>query len=200
MPFVVAITGSVASGKSTAIHFFASHGIPIVSADEINRSLLKPNTPTFTAIVDHFGEEILNVSGELNKQALRDIIFSDGQQKLWLENLLHPIIRQKIIEAIEQANGSYVVVEIPLLKSRQDYPFINRVLLIDVVEEIQLARVIERDKCSQEQAISIIRNHAPFSEKMKIADDIIENSGPLQTFIHKLEVIHANYLALAAKT
>lgn len=198
MTFVVAVTGSVASGKSTIIRYLGDKGVTIISADEINRALLKPQTPTFKAIVEHFGNHVVNQNGFLNKQALRDIIFSDTEEKKWLENLLHPYIRKRIEQQVMHATGPYVLVEIPLLKSKRDFPYINRVLLIDVDYNIQVDRIIQRDHCSFEQAEAVIKNHPPIDEKRKLADDIVHNNGTKDELFVQLETLHATYCKLAA--
>ncbi len=197
MTFVVAITGSIACGKSTVLDFFALKDIQIISADEINRSLLEPKTPAYNAIIDHFGISVLDSNNQLNKKLLRHIIFSNVEEKHWLESLLHPLIRIKIEQQVKLSSGLYVVVEIPLLQSRHDYPYINRVLLIDSNKETQIKRLIQRDHCSAEQAETMIGNHPPLSEKRKLADDIIENNSTKEALYAHLEQLHNLYLKLA---
>jgi dephospho-CoA kinase len=197
MTFVVAVTGSTASGKSTAVNFFADKGVTVISADEINRSLLEPNTPTFLAIAKHFGKSILNEQGHLNKQALRSVIFSNPVEKKWLEDLLHPIIRKKMQDQLASATGRYVVIEIPLLKSRSDYPYLNRVLLLESDPSVQIKRIMQRDHCGYEQAAAVLKNHSPNSVKRQLADDIITNNQSTDALHEQLNQLHQQYSALA---
>lgn len=199
MTFTVGITGGIASGKTTVTHYFNQKGIQIVDADIVAREVVAPQTSALTEIRKHFGSNILNKDGSLNRKYLRNIIFNDLQKKQWLEALLHPLIRQQIIQKLKQATSSYPILVSPLLLETKQYLLVNRIMVIDVPEEQQIARTMKRDQCTQEQAKSIIGTQLSRKEREKHADDLVYNNGSLSSLYSQLEQLHTAYLKAAEK-
>jgi dephospho-CoA kinase len=194
MSYCVGLTGSIGSGKSTVASFFATLGVQIINADLIAKKLSASNSPVYNTIVSHFGIEILNEQKELNRKKLRDIIFSDPKEKLWLENLMHPEIRRQIAKEVSLSDAPYLVVEIPLLTDLTQYPFLNRVLLITSPLELKLKRVIDRDLCTREQALAILASQPTDQERLAIATDILVNDDNLSLLQQKVSTLHEAYL------
>ena len=195
MVYCVGLTGTIASGKSTAAGYFKSVGIDIISADVLAKALTLNGQPAFDEIKHHFGASMLTDQGELNRRALRHRIISDVDERLWLEKCLHPRIRQAITSAIEHVKTPYCVIEIPLLTQRDDYPYLHRVLLIESSEENKIKRLMARDTCSNEHAISLLATQ-PHQEKQRaLADDLVKNTGTQESFNNELAARHQLYLA-----
>ncbi|KTC92886.1 MULTISPECIES: dephospho-CoA kinase [Legionella] len=197
--YCVGLTGNIASGKSTVSHFLKRRGIAVISADEVARELTLANQPALIAIAKHFGKSVIHSNGELNRFALREMIFKDPKQRLWLEQLLHPLIRQLIQEKIKTSAGPYVIIEIPLLNSRSDYPYLDRVLLIVANHEQKVSRVMARDHSNQEQAEAILATQVNETTHRGFADDIVNNDGSLNDLAKKIEILHQQYLQFASQ-
>ena len=198
MPYTIALTGTIASGKSTAASFFKAQHIDIIDADAIARELTLPNTPALLAITAHFGTHILNADNTLNRSALRKIIIAHPDERKWLESYLHPQIRTNIKTALSHTKSPYVVIEIPLLTRREDFPYINHVLLLEVDEEQQIERLMARDTCTKAEAQSMIDMQPTQTVRRALADDVIQNDGNKAHFENTLKTLHARYLKAAA--
>ncbi|MCL9684293.1 dephospho-CoA kinase [Legionella maioricensis] len=194
MVFAVGLTGNIASGKTTAAKIFASLGVEVLSADKVSKELTAKNTPTYKEIIAHYGPEIILEDGELNRKRMRDIIFSNPDERRWLENLLHPLIRKNLEKQVNLCITPYCVVEIPLLLDKKKYPYLNKILVITAPQELQIARVMERDKCSKEQAQAILSAQPDDNLRLKSADDVIINAAGLNVLKHDLEKLHYKYL------
>ncbi len=199
-PYAVGLTGGIASGKSTASSFFKKHGIEIISADAIARELTAKDTPALDAIASHFGPGVLTQDNELNRKALREKIMNNADEKCWLEAYLHPQIRVQIEATLKHAKSPYAVVEIPLLIRRDDFPYLNHVLLLEIDEAHQLERLMARDQCSREDAFSMISIQPDKTLQRALADDIIQNDGNTQHFECLLQALHERYLKQAQET
>ncbi|CAA2929175.1 dephospho-CoA kinase [Arsenophonus endosymbiont of Bemisia tabaci] len=197
MSYIVALTGGIGSGKSTVSDKFASLGIPIVDADIISRQIVIPNTYAFNMIKQHFGSTILNKDGSLNRAKLRKKIFSDPREKNWLNNLLHPLIHQETQHQLTLVNSPYVVWVLPLLIENNLEDLANRVLVIDVTPEEQIARIMKRDRISQQEAKNILSNQVSRTKRLEKADDIINNHDNNLTLDETLAKLHQKYLQLA---
>ena len=195
--FCIGLTGTIASGKSTVAACFKALGIQVISADAISKALTAPNQPALQQILEHFGSSILTHTGELNRRALRELIFTQATERVWLENLLHPLIRQQIEIDIQTCNSPYCIIEIPLLKNKLDYPYLNRVLLILADSEVQMARIIMRDQCSKKHASSILASQPGENQYRALADDVVFNNASLDILKEKIVLLHAGYLTLA---
>ncbi|MDF1684356.1 MAG: dephospho-CoA kinase [Legionellaceae bacterium] len=195
MTYAIGLTGSIATGKSTAAAFFERHAIDIISADDIARDLTKHGAPALTSIVSHFGQGILKKNGELNRRALRKKIIRHPAERLWLEGYLHPQIRARIENALCDATSPYVIIEIPLLVSRENYPYLNRVLLLEIESSLQLKRLMARDNCTHDDAIAMLNLQPREELRRTIADDVIRNDGNPEHLDEALRVLHESYLS-----
>jgi dephospho-CoA kinase len=190
MTFILGITGGIASGKTTATKTLESLGVEIVDADIIARNVVSNSSSALANIVDHFGQSILLASGELDRAQLRDIVFSDPNEKRWLENLLHPIIRKQIIQQLSAVKSSYGVLSSPLLFEKEQQELVNRTLVIDVPIETQNARATLRDHVNQQQINSIMNTQLSREERNKKADDIITNTEKIEELQEKITAYH----------
>lgn len=197
--WVLGLTGGIGCGKSAVSAMFEKLAITVVDADIIARQVVKPHSPGLTAISEHFGAQVLNPDGSLNRAQLREIIFADTAQKTWLNNLLHPLIREKTLSDLHSANSVYVVLVAPLLFENGLEQYCDRTLVIDVPVEIQLKRTIARDNTSEQQARSIIAAQMSREDKRNRADDVIDNNRPLHLVEQDIMQLHQNYLQLTAK-
>lgn len=197
MSYIIALTGGIGSGKSTVSDKFASLGVPIVDADIISRQIVMPNTYAFNMIKQHFGSTILNNDGSLNRAKLRKKIFSDPREKNWLNNLLHPLIHQETQRQLTLVYSPYVVWVVPLLIENNLEHLANRVLVIDVTPEEQIARIMKRDRISQQEAKNILSNQVSRTRRLEKADDIINNHDNNLTLDETLAKLHQKYLQLA---
>ena len=198
--YVVAITGGIGSGKTTVANQFAALGIEVVDADLIAREVVEPGTPALAAIASHFGPGILDEQGRLDRRALRERIFSDPAAKSWLNALLHPIIRSEMLRQCAAANSPYCLLVVPLLVENRLTELADRVLVIDVDEATQIERTCHRDGVSLEQAQAILASQASRSERLAMADDVLDNqSGTTETIRERILALHETYLAFASQ-
>ena len=198
--YVVAITGGIGSGKTTIANQFAALGIEVVDADLIAREVVAPGTPALAAIVNHFGPEILTEQGLLDRRVLRERIFSDPAAKFWLNALLHPIIRSEMLRQCAAVSSPYCLLVVPLLVENRLTELADRVLVIDVDEATQIERTCHRDGVSREQAQAILASQASRSERLAMADDVLDNqSGTTETIRARILALHETYLAFASQ-
>lgn len=201
MPYIVGLTGGIGSGKSTIAELFAAHNVPIIDADVVARQVVEKGSPLLAEIAEHFGSQILTEQGELDRSALRQIVFESESEKTWLNNLLHPAIQQAMLEQLAQQTAAYVLWVVPLLIENNLTTFCDRVLVIDVDPDIQLERTIQRDKNQRDLAKKIITAQVDRSTRLKYADDVIENNLPLadnlSNLTQQVSNLHQHYLALA---
>ncbi len=192
MSYIVALSGGIASGKSTIAHLFAQLGVPIIDADIIARQVVEVGTPALAQIVKHFSQEILLENGELDRSQLREIIFNNDHERLWLNNLLHPIIAQETQKQFAQQTAPYVIWVVPLLI--ENHLQADRVLMIDVSVALQLKRLINRDGINESLAKRMIASQASLSERLAFADDVIINDGDLASLTVQVDCLHKQYL------
>lgn len=198
MPYIVALTGGIGSGKSTVADAFAKLGATIVDADVIARQVVAPSTAAFNDIHHRFGEGIVLPDGGLNRAALRERVFSSSEHRDWLNRLLHPLIQQETRRQLAHAAGSYVIWAVPLLIENHLQSQADRVLVVDVAEDVQIARTLSRDGISREQLENILAAQAARQERLACADDIIDNSGRPEDITAEVGNLHRRYLQLAA--
>jgi len=196
--FIVGLTGGIGSGKTAASDWFKSQGISIVDADLVSRVVVEPGQPALAAIAAHFGNELLQADGSLDRAALRVKVFGNPEERRWLEQLLHPLIAQEILRQLAQAASPYAILVSPLLFETGQKAFVRRTLLIDVPESLQLARTAARDGVPESQVQAIMAAQLPRQEKLARADDVVSNSGSLAELHAQLLPLHTRYLALAA--
>lgn len=198
--YVVAITGGIGSGKTTIANQFAELGIEVVDADVIAREVVAPGNPALAAIAAHFGADLIDPAGQLDRRRLREQIFADPQAKGWLNALLHPLIRNEMLRQCAAARPPYCLLVVPLLVENQLTTLANRVLVIDVDEATQIERTCRRDGVSAEQARLIITAQASRSERLAAADDVIENhNGGEMAIKTRILALHETYLAFASQ-
>lgn len=198
-PLIIGLTGGIGSGKSAASRHFEALGVPVVDADLVARDVVEPGTPALAAIAEHFGPGVLTAEGALDRATLRRLVFADTDQRRWLEALLHPLIRQRIQELLAAAQGPYRILVSPLLLETNQHQLVDRVLLIDVPEAVQIERTMARDGNSREQVEAILKAQSSRAFKRERADDIIVNDRDLDHLHQQVEQLHRYYLQLAAE-
>ncbi|GAA5317761.1 MAG: dephospho-CoA kinase [Candidatus Pelagadaptatus aseana] len=197
MTLIIGLTGGIGSGKTAVSDHFGSLGITIVDADIASRVVVEKGKPALDAIAKKFGPDILTSAGELNRPLLREKIFANPDDKLWLEQLLHPLIGEEIRQQLENSSSPYTVFVSPLLLETEQHKLANRILLVDVAEELQLQRTMARDNNSQEQVKAIMASQASRHTRREMADDIVINDSTLEALHSKIEDLHQQYLTLA---
>ncbi|MCS6162211.1 dephospho-CoA kinase [Shewanella baltica] len=195
--FVVGLTGGIGSGKTTVANLFAAEGITLVDADIVAREVVTPGSKGLEAIVTHFGAEILTPEGELDRAKLRQRIFSHPEEREWLNQLLHPMIRQEMLAQVEKATSAYVIMVVPLLFENGLDRLVNRTLVVDISPELQINRTVKRDNVDASQVNNIISSQCSRSEKLASADDIIDNQGEISTLKREVLALHQRYLQLS---
>jgi len=190
---VVGLTGGIGSGKTTVANMFAEHGVPIIDADVVARNVTTPDKPAFASIVKHFGHDVVLANGTLDRNKLRHLIFHDPKQRLWLEKLLHPQIREEMHKQIQQMSAPYCVAVIPLLLEVEFYSFINRILVVDAPENDQINRVMQRDNSSKADVEAILKSQAHRKDRRAKAHDIITNDGAIADLALQVEKLHEMY-------
>ncbi|ELV8716694.1 TPA: dephospho-CoA kinase [Vibrio vulnificus] len=198
MALVIGLTGGIASGKTTVANLFQQHfAIDIVDADIVARQVVAPGSAGLTAIVDHFGADILTCEGELDRGQLRQRIFAHSEEKQWLNALLHPMIRRKMIEDLAQVSSPYALLVVPLLVENQLQTLCDRVLVVDVEEKTQLQRTMDRDGVDEQQVRAILKAQASRHERLALADDVIKNESKDQDLLQQITDLHQKYLAMS---
>lgn len=204
MTYIVGVTGGIGSGKSTITDLFAELDVPSVDADLIARQIVKKGSPLLDKIVEYFGKHILLENGELDRAALRQLIFANEKAKNWLNNLLHPVISKEMISQLSAQNSPYTLFVVPLLIENNLTALCNRVLVVDVAPETQLARAAKRDKNNLQQIQRIIDAQVSQTERLKWATDVINNDLDLAENLphlkQKVLELHRFYLQQAEAT
>jgi dephospho-CoA kinase len=199
MPLTVALTGGIASGKSAVAKRFEALGVPVYDADHAARVVVEPGSDGLASIVAAFGDEVLNAQGGLDRPAMRQRIFADPAARRTLEAIVHPRVRQWMLEHAQGDSGSYVILAIPLLTENiGHYRWVDRILVVDVPEETQILRLVLRDGIEEDLAARILASQAPRVARLALADDVIENSDPEVALDEQVATLHQRYLALAA--
>lgn len=196
--FRVGLTGGIASGKSTVSRLFGALGVPIIDMDQVAREVVEPGQPPLERLVERFGAAILTPDGHLDRPKLREIVFSDPKARADLESLTHPAIGAAVQARADTAGGPYQVLVIPLLVEKHLGSQVDRVLVVDCDEELQLRRLQNRDGSSPEQARAILAAQATRETRLKAAHDVIENNGEMSALRSQVASLHARYLELAA--
>jgi dephospho-CoA kinase len=191
----IGLTGGIGSGKSTIAKLFhSSYNIPVIDADIIARQLVEPEQPALSLIQHTFGKTILNNDGSLNRDKLRDCVFSNADKKTQLEDILHPLIYNQMQSEFEKQTSAYSILCIPLLMETHMSSFVDRILIIDCPVEIQIERVIRRDQLLKHQISSIIDSQVTREYRISHADDIIDNSNSSSQLAEQVKKLHNQYL------
>lgn len=199
-PLVIGLTGGIAAGKTTVSQLFEKWGAPIIDADVIAHQLTAKNTAAYKDICLHFGDSILQKDGTLDRLKLRNIIFHNPVDKAWLEQLLHPRIREKMKVDVAAVKTPYCICVIPLLAEGTGIDFLDRVLVVDADPKIQLSRLTTRDQSSESLAQKILLAQAAREKRLAIADDIIDNNGDPTSLERQVKKLHERYTALHEKS
>lgn len=200
MAFVIGLTGGIASGKTTVANLFKQQfKIDIVDADIVAREVVEPGTPGLNAIIEHFGADIVRDDQTLDRAKLREKIFSHPEEKAWLNGLLHPMIREKMIEDLEQVTSDYALLVVPLLVENKLDSLCNRVLVVDVDPQTQISRTVKRDNVSEEQANAILASQASREQRLALADDVVKNNPDDPDLLLQITDLHEKYLAMCKK-
>ncbi len=194
---VIGLTGGIGSGKSTVAQLFTELGIAVFDADRIAREVVAPGSPALAKIIEHFGQDIVDSAG-LKRSQLRQIVFTDPTARKWLENLIHPLVRARMKALVQQAASPYCILMIPLLLENPRNELIQRVLVVDTPEELQLQRAQQRDNASSEQITRIMQAQVSRTQRLAKADDVIVNDGALAKLNKQVLDLHQQYLTLAA--
>lgn len=195
-PWILGLTGGIGSGKSAAAQCFVDLGVHLVDADHAARWVVEPGRPALAQIAEHFGPSVLQPNGMLDRAALRELIFKDPQQRVWLEGLLHPLIREEIRQYLGRAESAYAILVSPLLLETSQHQMVQRVLVIDVPESVQIARTVLRDKTNEEQVRAILKAQASRDVRLSRADDVIVNDRDPAWLKSEVERLHHFYLTL----
>lgn len=194
----IGLTGGIASGKSSVTQRFAELGVPVIDADVAARNVVERGKPGLQQVVLRFGTGVLDANGNLDRPALRALIFSDSGSRQALDAILHPLIRADMERQAATVKGPYLVMAIPLLiESGRAHDRVDRVLVVDVDEALQLQRVQARDGCSAEQARAILASQASREARLAAADDVLRNSGSVADLRQAVDRLHEKYLHLA---
>lgn len=197
--FIIGVTGGVASGKSVVTRRFEALGVVVADADLAAREAVAPGSPGLAEVVAAFGPDVLAADGALDRAAMRRHVFGNDEARRRLEAIVHPRVRAALREACSAAPGAYAIAAIPLLAEgggREAYPWLARILVVDVPVEVQRARLIARDGADAELAGRMIAAQATRTQRLAIADDVIVNDGPVEALDRHVAALDRRYRAL----
>ena len=199
MSYILGLTGGIGSGKTTVANLFAELGIELVDADLIAREIVQPGEPALQQIVVHFGATILQTDGSLDRAKLRQIIFATPAERCWLEQLTHPLIRQRIQQRLDQADSDYAILVSPLLLETDQHLLCDHILVIDLPETLQVARTVQRDGNSEKQVNAILKAQCSRAQRLEQGDSVIDNSQSPQTLKAQVKQLDLKFRALALR-
>ena len=197
MSLIIGITGGIGSGKSAVTQRFEQLGITVVDADLAARVIVEPGRPALTAIAEHFGQGIIQEDGTLDRAALRQRIFADDSQRHWLEQLTHPLIGREIQQQLTAATSPYTVLSSPLLLETSQKDLTDCVVVVDVPEEVQLERTVQRDDNDESQVRRIMAAQMQRQQRLELADIVLDNSRSLAELDSVVEELHKEFLQRA---
>jgi dephospho-CoA kinase len=193
----VGLTGGIASGKSLVANMFSKLGAELVDADQIAREVVAPGEPALAAIRDAFGAKVLNPRGELDRAALRKLVFADADKRRALDALLHPLIRARLLARLDEVRRPYAIIAVPLLVETDFAALVDRVAVVDCPEPMQLERLMRRDGIPRTEAVAMIAAQADRATRLRAAHDVIDNSGEVEATRRQVAQLHHRYLELA---
>ena len=196
-PLRIGLTGGIASGKSTVADFFADLGVPVIDTDVIAREVVAKGAPTLDQIRDAFGDTVFDDDGKLDRQAMRNLVFSDAGKRRQLEDILHPLIRDAVVMQVGAVNAPYMIIVVPLLVESPMKDFMDRVLVVDCSEDVQLRRLQMRDAADEELARRMIAAQASRDERLGIADDVVVNDADREETRTTVAALHQAYLEMS---
>ena len=191
--FTIGLTGGIASGKTLVSDLFAALDVPVIDADVIARELVARGSVGLAAITAQFGLQVLDQNGELDRAKMRQVIFANESKKLLLEEILHPLIMTEAQKRLGRLAAPYAIYVIPLLVEKGLEARVDRVLLVDASEDMQVQRLVERDDCSQKQALGVLANQAARHQRLEAADDVIKNNSDIESVRQQVLLLHEKY-------
>lgn len=197
MTLVIGVTGGIGSGKSAVTRRFEEHGITVVDADIVARIIVEAGKPALAAIAEHFGNDILQADGTLDRAALRSRVFSDESERRWLEHLTHPLIGQEIVDQITASRSPYTILSSPLLLDTSQKALVDSVVVVDAPESLQLQRTVQRDSNDEEQIKRIMAAQMGREARLERADIVVDNSGSLEELQLQVDELHKEFLLRA---
>ena len=195
-PWILGLTGGIGSGKSAAAEHFTKLGVDLVDADHAARWVVEPGRPALARIAEHFGSGVLQADGQLDRAALRKLIFEVPEERRWLEGLLHPLIADEIRDHLARAQSPYAILVSPLLIESGQYSMTQRILVIDVPQSLQIQRTLQRDGISEQQVQAILKAQSSREDRLNHADDVLVNDKDLAWLHAEVERLHYFYLTL----
>ncbi|MFQ5994710.1 MAG: dephospho-CoA kinase [Acidiferrobacterales bacterium] len=193
----IGLTGGIGSGKSTAARLFAKRGAPVIDADEIAKEVVAPDQPAYQEIVQTFGKTILDSHSQLDRSLLRNQVFADSTVRRRLEAIIHPRVRREIEHRLQNLNAAYCVIVVPLLLEAKQQHLVDRILVIDSDEELQVRRVSHRSGLSEDEIRKIMAAQITRDERLGHADDVISNNADIEQLENQVQELHERYVSLA---
>ncbi len=194
---IIGLSGGIGSGKTVVSDHFGHLGVSVVDTDVIARKVVEPGKPALDSLVQEFGSSILNSDGSLNRSNLRELAFASSSNKRRLDAITHPAIRIETVKQINQSEGSYCIVVVPLLYKESPFlAMMNRVLIVTADREVKIARVQKRNNFSRDQVIQIMDTQLSDEKRLEFADDVIKNDSSLEHVYREVEVLHETYSSL----
>ena len=193
--FVVGIAGGIGSGKTAVSDRLRSLGVVIADADVTAREVVEPGHPVLAALVDHFGDRVLDDEGQLNRPVLRELIFENSEERRWVEQTMHPAINRTLAEQLANAASPYAVLVNPLMRDRD--PRATRILVVDVPEDVQIERTMARDNVDEAQARAVLASQVDRQTRLAFADDVVVNDTTLDDLFTAVDALHEKYVELA---
>jgi dephospho-CoA kinase len=193
---IIGLTGGIGSGKSAVANFFNTIGINTIDADSLAKNALNPDSPGYKQFINTFGLEYIGPDKKINNSKLRQEIFINNNLKTSLEKIVHPIVRNNIAQLISSSNSPYHIVEVPLIYETNSSKNYDRVLVVDCNEDLQIKRASKRDSANEDEIRNIMQNQATRSQRLSIADDIIDNGQSIESLQNAVTKMHNFYLNL----
>lgn len=197
-PLVIGVTGGIGAGKSAVCAAFEKRGVPVIDTDQVAREVVMPGTAGLAEVVAAFGPGVLTAEGTMDRAAVRRLVFGNPANRVRLEAILHPRIRARVAEHLARVTAPYCLLGIPLLVESGNRTPVDRVLVVDCPEALQVSRVMARDKLTDEEVRAIMRSQASRQERLARADDVVMNAGDLSAIESQVDDLHARYLVLAS--
>ena len=191
--YCIGLTGGIASGKTAVSQLFKEQGCDIIDTDIEARIVVEPNSKGLQQLVNAFNGSILSGDGSLNRAKLRKIVFNDSEKLSMLNSILHPLIQQSVVKKIQEVNSSYCLIVIPLLCESSNYNWLDRILVVDVKQETQFKRLLKRDSITKELASKMMGSQCSRQQRLKIADDVINNEETLEDLKQRVKTLHRVY-------
>lgn len=193
----IGLTGGIGSGKTTVSDIFQSLDVPVIDSDVIAREVVEPGEPGLEEIIRHFGKKVLHADGSLDRQQLRNLVFTNKAERKQLEQILHPLIRQRSQEQLKSLATPYAILSIPLLVETGLADLVDRVLVVDCPEHVQIERICKRDGIGTDEAKAILTTQCSRNQRLEAADDVIDNDQSIEDLSQRIESLHKQYLAMS---